>query len=73
MKALQAGKLRLGGKACGLASRAQIDPLIALRDETGLVAAEAFMIISPHGRGRATVRTVRLVIFLRGRCLLQQS
>jgi predicted dehydrogenase len=43
MKALRAGKHVLVEKPVGLQA-AQIDPLIALRDETGLVAAEAFMI-----------------------------
>ena len=43
MRALQAGKHVLVEKPAAMAA-AQIDPLIALRDETGLLAAEAFMI-----------------------------
>jgi predicted dehydrogenase len=43
MKALNAGKHVLVEKPVGL-QVAQIDPLIALRDETGLMCAEAYMI-----------------------------
>ncbi|MGJ8610665.1 MAG: Gfo/Idh/MocA family protein [Octadecabacter sp.] len=43
MKALRAGKHVLVEKPIGMQAE-QIDPLIALRDETGLLAAEAFMI-----------------------------
>jgi predicted dehydrogenase len=43
-KALRAGKHVLCEKPIAMAA-AQIDPLIALRDETGLLAAEAFMIV----------------------------
>lgn len=42
-KALRAGKHVLSEKPVALAA-GDIDPLIALRDETGLVASEAFMI-----------------------------
>ena len=42
-RALRAGKHVLVEKPVGM-QVAQIDPLIALRDETGLVAAEAYMI-----------------------------
>ncbi len=43
-KALVAGKHVLCEKPIALSAE-QIDPLIALRDETGLLAAEAFMIV----------------------------
>lgn len=43
MKALQAGKHVLVEKPVGLQAT-QINPLIALRDKTGLIATEAFMI-----------------------------
>lgn len=43
-KALKAGKHVLIEKPVGLTA-AQIDPLIALRDGTGLIAAEAYMIV----------------------------
>ena len=43
MKALRAGKHVLVEKPVGLTA-AQIDPLIALRDETGLLCTEAYMI-----------------------------
>lgn len=44
MKALRAGKHVLVEKPVALRA-AEIDPLIALRDETGLVCAEAYMIV----------------------------
>lgn len=44
LKALDAGKHVLVEKPVGLTA-GQIDPLIALRDATGLVAAEAYMIV----------------------------
>lgn len=43
MRALRAGKHVLVEKPVGMAAP-EIDPLIALRDETGLLAAEAYMI-----------------------------
>ncbi len=44
MKALRAGKHVLVEKPVALAAE-EIDPLIALRDETGLMATEAYMIV----------------------------